>query len=154
MQKDSWAVSEACLCDRLPGSSRNLFIIVANMIPSHSCISCATRTDNPGAAANIVKDFKEMTILQDAGFLFTTEVVYDVCRKCYDIYRGPEEATQPATHCRRCDAKREDCLKFLYRCGGFGATRNGHCCLFQIRGVMCSCPSLCKTRNLLLRFAS
>jgi hypothetical protein len=72
--------------------------------------------DRPDAAVNIVDNFRQvLTILQDAGFLFCSEVMYDVCCKCYNVYRGPDEVAEPATHCQACGHVQEKCLNFLYR---------------------------------------
>jgi len=62
------------------------------------------------------KNFDELLIFAEVhGWIFVSEYVYDVCRKCYYIYRGPEEVEERAEHCRRCNTPRARCMKFYYR---------------------------------------
>lgn len=51
----------------------------------------------------------------DDGCKLGNEVIYDVCAKCYTVYRGLEEVHNPASTCRKCESPREGCLKYHYR---------------------------------------
>ena len=69
--------------------------------------------------------------MSDAGLEFPGEIEYDVCRKCYYVFRGPEELKEQASQaackaakeapalqfCRnpKCRRERKKCLKFIYR---------------------------------------
>ena len=62
------------------------------------------------------KNFDELLIFAEVhGWIFVSKYVYDVCRKCYYIFRGPEEVEERAEHCRRCNTPRARCMKFDYR---------------------------------------
>ena len=62
-------------------------------------------------------NFNELLIFADVhGWVFIPEYVYDVCSKCYYVYRGPEEFHSKAESCRRCHWPRSHCKKYYYRC--------------------------------------
>ena len=59
--------------------------------------------DRPDAVANLAKNFRQLlTTLEDGVLAFPIDIEYDVCCKCYDVYRGPAERLQRAESCRNC----------------------------------------------------
>ena len=63
-----------------------------------------------------LKSFRDMALfLESYGWNFTSEIEYLACRRCFHVYRGPDELDNPSQTCKQCGAARKEHVKFYYR---------------------------------------
>lgn len=111
----------------------------------------ANGVSRPDATTNMASTFRELlTTLEDGGYMYPPDIEYDVCCKCYDVYRGPEEVQQRATHCRHCGHTRTGCLKFVYRSVALGSDGWGSVLCFLGYSRADYCMHICQPDTLIL----